>query len=487
MAPGRIMATVRIGLPAAGLLAMLLATACTAYHAAPLDPSEHVARHNQRGGSDSALVAYLRTYGTSADGAWTPAALALTALFYGPSLDVLRANRAETLAAEHSAGIRPAPGLTADIDRGFSNGGGSSPWGVAFAPTFTIETGGKRGARIALARARTAMAEAGIRAEAWRAMATVRRSTIDAATADRDIQFATSERDAQDSLHRQLQWKFEEGTVTRAELARSATDLQQTQADLAAAVRLRADAYGTVARAAGLAPEALEDAGIRADSFGVAAGCLPLAAIAHDSLQRLGLASHWEVAMALHRYATTEAAVRLEVARQHPDLTLGPGLFFDHGVARWAISFLVPSILLRHNNGPIEEAEAARSGAAAEVAVVQDSILADLDQALSLCRRTRFDRASADSLAGAADAQYGVAADAYQRGETSRSDLLFARVAQARAQRIAALAEQRAARASAELELALGLWRTGAPARWPDPALSPHAEAPLSQRSGAAP
>ena len=123
MAPGRTTATLKLGLPASGCVAMLLATACTAYHAAPLDPAVHVAVHNQRGRSDAALMAYLKSYGASTDSAWSPTALALTAIYYGPSLEALRAHRSEALAAERSAGLQPSPGLAADTDRGFTNRG----------------------------------------------------------------------------------------------------------------------------------------------------------------------------------------------------------------------------------------------------------------------------------------------------------------------------------------------------------------------------
>jgi outer membrane protein TolC len=472
----------------AGLaLSVLIVGGCARYRPAPLDPAAHLARYNRRGSADSSLLTYLDTLGAPVHEGWRAASLALTALYYQPGLEVLRAERARAVAAEITAGTREPVGFSADVDRAFSKGDSASPWGIAFAPTFVIETGGKRGARIALARVRIGVAEAAIRAEAWRTVALVRREALDAITADRDLEQARLEFGALDSLQRRLEARFAEGTLPRAELARSAADLQLAQVGIVAAERARAAAFSAVARSAGLTPELLEREGVRPDSSVPSSSCAALNAVPRDSLQRMALESRWDVGLALRRYSEAEALVRIEITRQHPDLVLGPGLFFDHGVARWAVSFLIPSIIRNRNRGPIAEVEANRGAAAAEVSRAQDNVLADLDQALSGCRRSGADLASADSLVAATQRQVELGLQAFERGETSRTDVLFLEAAVARARRTRVAAAQRATSADAELELAVGIWRTGGPPRWPDPVRIPSSDRPPSGRPGATP
>src|SRR4029077_18594872 len=94
-----------------------------------------------------------------ADSAWTSATLSLAALYFHPAVARARAAWETTRAAERTAGARPQPELQSELGYATSNAVFESRWLVLLSAVFTVELGGKRGARVIAARARTAVAE----------------------------------------------------------------------------------------------------------------------------------------------------------------------------------------------------------------------------------------------------------------------------------------------------------------------------------------
>jgi outer membrane protein TolC len=157
------------------------------------------------------------------------------------------------------------------------------------------------------------------------------------------------------------------------------------------------------------------------------------------------------------------------VARQYPDLDLGPGFIWDQGVHRWTLALALPNLLGFRNRAPIEEAASLRAVAGARVMEAQDRILAELDVATARCRGATRERAAALAQLDAAAQAAKLAREAYARGETSRLEPALAELATARADRARWAAEVRLWRADVALERALGEWIDGPGERWPDP------------------
>ena len=63
----------------------------------------------------------------------------------------------------------------------------------------------------------------------------------------------------------------------------------------------------------------------------------------------------------------------------------------------------LPALLGFRNRAPIDEAEAARSAAAARVSEVQDAILAEAGEAAESCRAAAAETVVADSVGAAAE------------------------------------------------------------------------------------
>jgi outer membrane protein TolC len=116
---------------------------------------------------------------------------------------------------------------------------------------------------------------------------------------------------------------------------------------------------------------------------------------------------------ALSQDAASQSALQLEIARQYPDIHLGPGYQLDQGNDKWTLAVSGTLPLFNRNRGPIAEADARRTAAAANFASVQGRAIEQVDGALASYAFARATAATADTmyvdrlrLERAADAQY---------------------------------------------------------------------------------
>ncbi len=85
----------------------------------------------------------------------------------------------------------------------------------------------------------------------------------------------------------------------------------------------------------------------------------------------------------LAEYASTQSALQLEIARQYPDIHLGPGYEWDQDVDKWSLGFSVTLPVFNRNEGPIAEAEARRKESAARFIALQAKVLNEIDRTLA--------------------------------------------------------------------------------------------------------
>lgn len=456
-------------------LATGLLAGCVRYQPQPIDPGVQVREYRARRLDDPALVRWVERWGGgSPDRAWTDRQLAVAALALRADLLRARAEWRVARAGERTAGGRPQPGTSVDVERAVSGNEGHVPWVVAIGALLTLELGGKRSARLARARARTTGAEADLAATSWQVVRETRRASLEVFLAETERAGAASELAATGTVQTLEEERFAEAAVTSSEVARTRADVAETRGAVAAAEREWIEARAALESAIGLPPGAMDAIPIVPV---VSHGCERLDAVGVDSLQTLALTGRPEMARALADYAGAEAELRLNVARQFPDLDLGPGFIWDQGVHRWTIALAIPGLLAFRNRGPIAEAEAARTAAGARVRERQASILNDLALAGAQCRGARVEQAAADSQAAVAGRSVTRARDAYARGETPKLDLALAALALAKAERAGRDASRRLALAGFAVESAAGEWLGAEAAGWPDPRQEPGPEA----------
>ncbi len=163
---------------------------------------------------------------------------------------------------------------------------------------------------------------------------------------------------------------------------------------------------------------------------------------AERALRKAALIRRSDILGALEDYAAADAGLRLEIAKQTPDIHLNPGYTFDQGQSKWALG-LGLTLPIDRNRGPIREAIAKRDESAAIFERLQIGIRGELDQALAAYNADRQRLRDVENLVSS---QTGQLADAEKLSEAGEGDGLVKNttrslVLQAKLARIDALAQ----------------------------------------------
>jgi outer membrane protein TolC len=130
------------------------------------------------------------------------------------------------------------------------------------------------------------------------------------------------------------------------------------------------------------------------------------------------------VLASLAEYEATQKALQLEVRKQYPDISLGPGYQLDQTDTKWTLMLSLSLPILNRNRGPIAEAAARREAAAASFLALQSRVLGEVETAVASARAAATQVQAADTLLSALGRQEATAQAAYDVGEISRLDLL---------------------------------------------------------------
>ena len=196
--------------------------------------------------------------------------------------------------------------------------------------------------------------------------------------------------------------------VTLARLAR-----EQTQLAVQDIRKQHAEARVQLAEALGVAVEVLNGAIFDFDIFDHLPPQLP-----SQEVQRQALLSRPDILAALAEYAATESALQLEIAKQYPDIHLGPSYELDTGENKW---FLGPSVVwpvLNRREGPIAEAKGRRMEAAARFTAVQARVIGEVDRTLVGYEAARQTFTIAEALLSAHQKQLASTHAMFNAGET---------------------------------------------------------------------
>lgn len=155
------------------------------------------------------------------------------------------------------------------------------------------------------------------------------------------------------------------------------------------------------------------------------------AQIVHEAgLNRLDLQQ------ALAEYRASDADLRLQIAKQYPDLQLSPHTDRQEGFNNYSLGVVLELPVLNRNQGPIAEAEAKRKAAASHLRVLQSTAIAEANTAIAEYRSAQKRVSEAQSRLRRLQTQLKTQADqAVQRGEEDRSFAVLAQVQEAIATR----------------------------------------------------
>lgn len=383
----------------AALVAFVLGAlaGCAHYDAQPILPEKAAADLADRSLNDDGLRRFLaanlgREPSPWPLPQWDLEQLVLAAYYYQSSLDVARAEWRVATAGKITAGERPNPtlGLSGTYDTTTT-----PPWIPAVTFDIPIETAGKRGYRLAQAQHLADAARWNLLAAVWQVRSGVRAALLDLYSARETESLLARQEAAQSDVVRLLESQLAAGNVSGFEVMQARIALDTTRLARQQAYRQDAETRAGLADALGLPVSALQDVSLSfagLDEFP--------ATLTAPEVRRQALLNRTDVRGALAEYAASQSALQLEIAKQYPDLNLGPGYEYDQTDNKWTLGVSLTLPILNQNQGAIAEARAKRELAAAHFFAVQSKAAGQIDLALAGYQAALQQSATAGTLLG---------------------------------------------------------------------------------------
>lgn len=430
---------------------------CVHYRAQPLSPERTASELESRTLSDPGLRAFVETNSLAPVAEWPPPSwdfptLSLVAFYYHPSLELARAQWGVARSGVTTAGGRPNPVLS--VTPGYSSNPPKSisPWFPSVSIDVPIETAGKRQKRITRAEHLAEAARLHLVTTAWLARSHLRSALIDLAAAQRRAALLEQQLVVQEQLVKLLEQRLAAGAVSVPEVAPTRIARLRTITDLADARRQSVEARVRLAAALGVPTASVQSLSFDLKSL------LPSETV--DTLltaraRQQALQHRADILGGLADYAAAEAALQLEIAKQYPDLHLSPGYQYDQGENKWSLGLSVELPVLNRNRGPIAEAEARRTEAAARFLSLQAEVIAEIDRATQNHAAGRAQVQNQETVLQAERQQAEGARAAFRAGAADQVELGAARLEEVVAELALLEAQTRSQQALGQLEDAL--------------------------------
>jgi cobalt-zinc-cadmium efflux system outer membrane protein len=369
-------------LPLVALLALCAGCAkVVAYRPAPVVPAETARQLEARRLTDPGLERFLaQNLGHPVSPwpvrEWNLQTLTLAALYFNPQMEIARDKLAAAQAAIVSAGEHPNPTLSLTP-------GIPSPYLFDLPLVFPLETHGKRALRIEQARDLSSAAKIALAGTAWKVSSDLRKALLAYEMAQANLALSRSTEHLET-----LQVSLLDRRLATGEGARPAVQAARLAlSNIEFAIRLNEGLVAThraaLAGSIGVPVAALDGLELRWPKM----DRLPaLADLPPQRIQRDAVLDRLDVRQALEQYAAADAALRLQLARQYPDINIGPGYAFEEGNSYFTVPLSLVLPIRNRNQGPIAQAEALRKEAAANFLSVQAGAIAQSEQALAAYR-----------------------------------------------------------------------------------------------------
>jgi CRISPR system Cascade subunit CasA len=382
---------------------------CATYRPVPVSPVELAHSFQSRTLDATAASVEIRRLAPAAawNGVeWDRLSLFAAALRSNPAINEARAHALSSEAAAKAAraGAPVTLTLTAEYAR---NAPESSPWLYGVTSDVPLDLGQRRASRMDAA-GFAAMAARYDYAEAvWSARMHIVQALSDALLAAREEAAGQVLQSMRARQLAALQARVAGGEALRSDLERLRADAAADARRVVEAQAKRLAALSALSEAVGVAPAQLQAVQLAWDRFEEPAE-LPAGDRAGSPLD---LQARADVLRAVSAYDQAEADLRLEVARQWPELHVGPGYTWERGLVKlpFSVALVLPPADLNRANIAAAEARRVEAGVHLEAVVARaqaahDKALIEATAARESLKRIRaVDAPTAQRFAQQAD------------------------------------------------------------------------------------
>ena len=358
------------------LLALLISnTGCSTQNAPAESPILTSEAYTARSLQDPGLTAFLKQVGLPTNRPWDFEKLYWTAIYFNPGFAETRAQLAVLNAAKMTANQSPNPTLT--LIPTYDNSVTPTAFLLGAGLTIPIETNGKRGLRLETADAQWQSAQWQTVTKAWDLRNALLVSLMNRDTAIETITYADRLAKTQSALVKEYDERTAQGQIPTAFATQAEVSYQQTLLQREQLKTQKRQAEVTLAGILGITVEALDSITI--------AGTLPkshMISLQDPKVRKSILDNHPLLRSAFADYLAAHHALQLELAKQMPDIAIGPGYEWNStqgGKLSLGITLVLP--IFNNNEGPVAEALAKRNLAARHFETVQATVINAMEQA----------------------------------------------------------------------------------------------------------
>lgn len=305
---------------------------------------------------------------------WGLDELTYCALFFHPSLDVARAQWRATASSEAAAFEKTTPSINSHVSHSNQANQDISPFALGLSIDIPIDTVNKREIRIDNARHLSLAAKLEIAQTAWELRNQVAQSLNEYQLNQQLIKLLLDEQDLRQQIVNIYQKRVNLGVASNVELSTAKLQFQITNAELSTRQQAQLSNLSKLASNLGLPLAKVESLKLSDSSPELT---LLISQEKSSNLQTTALLNRVDIRIALEKYAASEAKLKLEIAKQYPDITISPGYAYEFGDRIWSLGLSSLLNFLNKNKLAIAEATQLREVEAAQFEALQTKVIAE--------------------------------------------------------------------------------------------------------------
>jgi len=449
--------------PKAALLSLLCLgmAACSfqEYIAKPIDTAALTQKIAGRRADDALFQQYLINNGYSPAQLpiqqWELDDLIHCALFFNPSLDVARAQWRSAEAAKLTAAEMRLPTVGGQYSKSNNASEEISPHAYGLSIEIPIETANKRNIRIESAQHLSEAAKLRIAQAAWQLRNDVAKAFNEYQANRQQMKLLSKEQAYRQDVVAIYQKRVDLGESSNIELSKAKLQLQTLNTELESKQRNHLVLLSSLASSLGLPLAQVEQMQIvdaaNTKTPGIPASGTPALA----DLQTQALLNRLDIRIALERYAIAETKLKLEIARQYPDIVISPGYAYEFGDKIWSLGLSSLMTILTKNKLAIAEATQLREAEAKQFEALQTSVISEVNVANARLTQAMQFLENQKNLYRQQQANTRRMDSRLRTGEIDRLELSYARLEEVLAEQHIALADFQLASSINDLENAI--------------------------------
>jgi outer membrane protein TolC len=364
---------------------LLLLSACASYKPAPLDIAGMQRARVQRDIDSPDMRDLLQKNGLWRQGdAWPPASFSHVQLFVialatNPDIAETRAQLRQALEGVRTARALPNPTVGLAFERDTQANAESQPWLWGISTTFALDGGIRRRLDMKLADANVRAARLTLTEAVWKLRDGLRHAEVDLLVADAQCRLAQPALATASALDDAYALRISAGEAASTDRLPASQALNQARVALATCSGAGIDARARLARLLDVSVGTAKTIHLAWPGFDAPEN---VDATQIDHLSEQALLTRPDLDAALAAYDMREVELAQQVHAQYPQLSIGPGYTYDHGIRKLTLGLSAALPVLNQNQGPIAEALAQREAAGRHAEAVQ----ADVDNDIALSR-----------------------------------------------------------------------------------------------------